>query len=195
MGGGTVFDPVSGTAIGKNRIVSLSLPDAAASIPAGNYIDPTFQHFTVLKTVMGANVTDIGSNAFSDCTSLAAVNLPAATNIGNYAFDGCTVLAAVNLPAATNIGNYAFSGTGNTALTVTLGAAAPMLGTDMFDSVTSKYVTVRVPGSATGYTYTNDADTVTPNWGNGFRYGGWNGAAMTGGTVNSGISLTVMYVP
>jgi hypothetical protein len=216
MGGGTVFDPGSANT-GKNQIVSLNLPDAAASVAAGTSSYPTFRFFSALKTLAGANVTDIGNFAFFNCSALttvslpsaasigtyafyncytlATVSLPAATSIGGAAFSICTSLAAVSLPAATDIGNNAFSGTGTGGLTVTLGAAAPMLGMNMFNSVSSKTVTVRVPGTATGYTYTNDADTVTHNWGNGFRGGGWNGGAMTGGTVNSGISLAIAYVP
>jgi hypothetical protein len=58
-----------------------------------------------------------------------------------------------------------------------------------------KFVTVKVPGTASGYaaslpaTYSG-ADT-TDNWGNGFRGGGWNGSSMRSGTVNSNIRLTV----
>jgi hypothetical protein len=107
--GGAVFDP--GTAdTGESKIVSLVLPDAATSIKAGTYSDPTFKHFTALKNVMGEAVTSIGSYAFSGCTGLTSVDLPAATTIGYAAFSRCTGLTSVDLPAATSIGFTAFYG-------------------------------------------------------------------------------------
>ena len=49
-------------------------------------------------------MTSIGSSAFSGCTSLPSVSIPASvTSIGNYAFDGCTSLASVDI---TDIGKW-----------------------------------------------------------------------------------------
>jgi hypothetical protein len=49
-------------------------------------------------------------SAFSGCTSLASITLPASvTQIGGYAFSGCTSLASITLPASvTQIGKDAF---------------------------------------------------------------------------------------
>ena len=128
------------------------------------------------------------------------MSLPAATTIGADAFYGCTALETVSLPTATGIGTGAFISTGAKALTVTLGVAAPSLGTNLFHNVSAaKAVTVKVPSGATGYgelpgTYTG-TDT-TDNWGNGFRGGGWDGSNMTdSSTVNSNISLTIETAP
>ncbi|MDR1374262.1 MAG: leucine-rich repeat protein, partial [Treponema sp.] len=106
------FDPRAGggPAAGKARIVSLDLPDAATSVPAGSFSYSTFWNFNALKTLTGANAAAIGDYAFRSCTSLATISLPAAASIGNYAFAGCSGLTEVSLPAAASIGNYAFQG-------------------------------------------------------------------------------------
>jgi hypothetical protein len=110
MGGGTEFDPDSSVSTGKNRIVSLILPNTAVSIKADTtYSNPTFDHFSALKRVEGKYVETIGENAFGDCTDLSSVNFPAAQTIGEQAFDGCTGLGPVSLPAAQTIGRYAFN--------------------------------------------------------------------------------------
>jgi hypothetical protein len=97
-------------AVGKDKIVSLVLPDEAESIKAGTYGRPIFQNFTALTELSGKNVKTIGDNVFSGCTTLTEVDFPAATDIGNYAFRGCTSLNTVNLSEATSIGIYAFKG-------------------------------------------------------------------------------------
>jgi hypothetical protein len=269
---GTEFDPGTATT-GKNKIVSLVLPNGATSIE-GTSDSPSFKDFSVLASVSGSaverigpyafyncttlrtvslpatlktissglfrgctnlatitvasgnpyykgekgmllnkagtmlfaypsaagavtlnTVTSIFAEAFSGCDALTTVSLPAATSIGPYAFYNCTSLTTVSLPVATSIGHDAFSSTGTSALTVTLGSAAPTLGNSMFDYVyDAKAVTVKVPSNATGYgtlgaTYSDSDSTET--WGNGFRGRGWDGAAFTGGSINSSITLTI----
>jgi hypothetical protein len=140
-------------------------------------------------------ITTVGNYAFSGCTGLTTISLPAATDIGSYAFYGCTGLTTVTLPTATSIGQCAFASC-TSLTTVTLGDTAPTLGWDMFYSVDSaQTVTVKVPSGAAGYgtvpeTY-NDTNTGTVCWGNGFRGRGWTGAAFVGGSVNSYITLKI----
>ena len=57
-------------------------------------------------------MTSIGNWAFSRCTSLAELTLPATlTSIGDHAFDGCSALTSLTLPASlTTIGLRAFDG-------------------------------------------------------------------------------------
>jgi hypothetical protein len=188
------FDP--GTAnTGESKIVSLVLPDTAASIKAGTSSAPTFRYFGALKSIAAAGVTGVGGYAFFGCTALTSVSLPAATSISGSAFEGCTGLTTVSLPAATSIGNYAFGDTGGTPLTLTLGVTAPTLGANMFYDVTAdKAVTVKVPSGATGYG-TVPVNTTDNNWGNAFRGRGWDGSAYGTGIVNGNIKLTVEYLP
>jgi hypothetical protein len=136
-----------------------------------------------------------GETLVSYPAAAGVVTLPGITAVGEGAFEGCTGLTSVSLPLAASIGYNAFSSTGPASLIVTLGAAVPTLGTDMFSSVSAaKNVTVKVPSGATGYG-SSPANTADSNWGNGFRGGGWDGAAATGGAVNSYISLTIEYMP
>jgi hypothetical protein len=200
--GNAQFDP--GTAsTGKDRIVSLVLPNAATSIKDGPHSGgsgySTFRYFTALKSVSGANVETVGEAAFFACAALTTVSLPAATSIGDTAFFVCDALTTVSLPKATSIGQQAFDECA-ALTTVTLGATAPTLGYYMFHHITTaKTVTVKVPSGAAGYgtvpaTYSGSTNT-TANWGNGFRGGGWNGSAFINGAsdINTNITVVVQY--
>jgi hypothetical protein len=132
---GTEFDPDPSTSTGKDRIVSLVLPDGAESIKAGNYFNPVFKNFTALKNVSGENVETIGDYAFDDCTALSSVSLPAATTFGFAAFDDCTALSSVSLPAAETVGDYAFAGC--TTLSAVSLPAATTIGNNAFDGCTA----------------------------------------------------------
>ncbi|MDR2019707.1 MAG: leucine-rich repeat protein, partial [Treponema sp.] len=153
-----------------------------------------FYFRTGLTSVNLPAATTIGNSAFYLCINLTSVNLPAATSIGNSAFFYCHALSTVSLPAAISIGNYFFAHhTGGQALTVTLGAAPPTLGTDIFFNISAKTVTVKVPSSAlSAYGASiNGADTATQSWANAFRGMGWNGTSYYSGTVNTGITVTI----
>ena len=63
---------------------------------------------TILQFVDNV-VTQLGEKAFTSCTLLTDVNLPAATSIGNSAFRNCSALAGIELPVATSVGDYAFA--------------------------------------------------------------------------------------
>jgi hypothetical protein len=164
--------------------------------------NPTFKHFTALKSVSGANIGTVGALAFLNCYSLTSVTFNSATSIGYAAFAICTGLTTVSLPAATSIGSYAFHGTGTGSLTLTLGSAAPpTLGTEIFYLISSKTVIVKVPLGATGYHTSELPVTLTTDttncWGNAFRGKGWDGATSTylTGTVNSNVDLTITDTP
>jgi hypothetical protein len=170
-------------------LTEVSFPKAAT---IGGY---AFYHCYTLTGVSFPVAASIGDNAFSGCDALTGVSFPAAATIGNYAFSGCDALTGVSFPAATTIGDRAFTHTSTTALTVLLGSTAPTLGYKVFDYVTAaKTVTVQVPSDAAGYG-ASPANTTTENWGNGFRGGGWDGSSfVSGGSVNSNITLTIEYI-
>jgi hypothetical protein len=118
------FDPNNTINIGKNRIVSLVLPDAAISIKGSSSTgDVAFRYFTGLADLTGANVKTIGSYAFANCTALATVSLPAVTRIDDEVFRDCTALKTVSLPASlTYIADNPFMGCTNlTGITVDVG--------------------------------------------------------------------------
>ena len=56
------------------------------------------------------SVTEIGNDAFSECSNLTSVTIPAGvTKIGNDAFSECSSLTSVYIPDSVNeIGDYAF---------------------------------------------------------------------------------------
>ena len=62
------------------------------------------------EIVIPAGVTEIGWEAFKDCTSLLSVEIPSSvTEIGDDAFYGCKSLASVEIPSSvTAIGRSAF---------------------------------------------------------------------------------------
>jgi hypothetical protein len=95
---------------GKDKIVSLVLPNGAASIAAGSIANPTFQYFSALKSVSGESIETIGDNAFRDCTALTTADFPAAAVIDISAFRNCSSLTTANLPNATTINTFAFRG-------------------------------------------------------------------------------------
>ena len=64
------------------------------------------------RVVIESGVTTVGSNAFSNCDNLTAVELPGTlTAIGDRTFAYCDGLAGVTIPdSVTSIGNHAFLG-------------------------------------------------------------------------------------
>jgi hypothetical protein len=94
-------------------------------------------------------------------------------------------MTTLNLPSLKNFGNNTFQSISTNpapALTITLGATPPTVGTTQFNSGSaSKNITIKVPSGATAYgtipsTITGTTDT-TATWVNGFRDYGWNGTA------------------
>lgn len=74
--------------------------------------DYAFSECSSLKAVeIPSSVTEIGKSAFSECHSLEAVKIPSSvTVIDSYAFNGCSSLKAVEIPSSvTEIGSGAFA--------------------------------------------------------------------------------------
>ena len=86
---------------GKNKIVSIVLPNAATTMLSFNSI-------SILAQIEGMYISTIDNNAFSNCIALKNVNFPAATEIGRDAFSNCIALKNVSFPAAASIREHAF---------------------------------------------------------------------------------------
>jgi hypothetical protein len=162
-----------------------------------------FYGCTSLNTANFTAATRIEAKAFEGCTSLATASFPAVTYINYNVFDGCESLSSVDLRSAESFSHNVFRNTGDTALTVTLGSPAPVLGDAMFSGVSEeKIVTVRVPGGATGYgdipkTYpNNDTHFENHNWGDGFRGAGLSqsGYFVSFSNCNDSIALHIEYL-
>jgi hypothetical protein len=106
----TAFDPDPSISAGKDRIVSLILPEAVNSIVAGTAGNPAFGGFASLERLGARNVTGAGAYCFTDLAALKTLDLPALASIGSYAFSGCAVLNTLDLPTLASVGDYAFSG-------------------------------------------------------------------------------------
>ena len=92
--------------MGKGSYVTI--PDCVRSIG-----DSAFSECNSLAALnLPAGLTSIGNSAFSWCNSLETLNLPdGVKSIGDYAFFGCESLETLNLPAGlSSIGDYAFFG-------------------------------------------------------------------------------------
>ena len=80
------------------------------------------------------SVTNIGSSAFRDCSSLTSVTIPnSVTSIGDFAFNGCSSLTSVTIPnSVTSIGGCAFEGC-SSLTSVTIPDSVTNIGSYAFD--------------------------------------------------------------
>ena len=76
--------------------------------------EKAFNECTSLQNVdLNPNITNIGSQAFSNCpflTKIENIDFPNCTSIGDNVFIGLKNIKAVKLPQCKSIGQYAFSG-------------------------------------------------------------------------------------
>jgi hypothetical protein len=106
-GKGGDFDPRAGSSAGKAKIVSLTLPDDAASL--GFYSQSnSFTNFSALREVSGANIVYVSHDVLKGRTTLIAIDFPALENIGSSTFEGCTSLTEVDLPNLTGFDHQSF---------------------------------------------------------------------------------------
>ena len=163
-----------------------------------NILSYSFEGCTSLTSVdfpLATNPGDSHQAIFYGCTSLQEVSLPLVTKIEHSTFWECTSLSKVYLPLVTSIGDMAFVSTGSTPLTITLGAAAPKVGTSTFSGCPTKNVTVLIPPGAKGYG-SSPTDNISSNWGNAFRGWGWDGTNYLTGNITTNIKLTIQtYQP
>lgn len=85
------------------------------------------------EVVIGKTVTEIGNNAFEDCTNLSNVTIPDSVSaIGEASFAGCSALSNVTIPdSVTRINKRAFAGCSG-LYTVTIPASMTKIGEEAF---------------------------------------------------------------
>uniref|UniRef100_UPI003F80B00C leucine-rich repeat domain-containing protein n=1 Tax=Prevotella merdae TaxID=2079531 RepID=UPI003F80B00C len=96
----------------------------------------------------------IGSSAFSGCSGLTSLTLPAGiTSINNGTFSGCNGLTSLTLPAGiTSIGERAFWDCSGLTSIYVYSEKVPKMGSDVFYGVDKKNCTLYVPqGTETDY--------------------------------------------
>ena len=134
----------------------------------------------VLPNDGGASVTSIADSAFSGCSSLTSVVMPASvTSIYGYAFQNCSSLTSVVIPnSVTSIGGYAFDGC-SSLVSAVIPNSVTSTGFGVFQNC-SKLESIVIPDSVTsidngafygcsGLTSINIPNSVT-NIGNGAFY-------------------------
>lgn len=124
-------------------------PDQPATVANSAFKENT----TITSFTLPENVTQIGSQAFFRCTSLADIDLSNVQDISSYAFDSCFALTQVVIPpTVTNIGVHAFYRCENLSSVLCRPQAAPTLGTDGFTHCASGLqICVPVLGGPNGY--------------------------------------------
>jgi hypothetical protein len=114
--GNIKYTAINGVLLSKDQTTLIAYPAGKK----GAYTVPllvtkiggrAFSRCTGLTSIaLPASLTTIGDTAFYGCTGLTSITLPESlTTIGNWAFDRCTGLTSITLPASlTTIGNTAF---------------------------------------------------------------------------------------
>ena len=99
--------------------------------------------------IIGKTVTEIGENAFEDCSSLLNLVINAdSLSINSRAFSNCYQLSSVKMTTGvTSIGNYAFSGC-SSLTSVVIGGSVTTIGDGAF-YYCSKLTSVVIPDSVT----------------------------------------------
>ena len=95
------FDGTEGLEYSKNSDGTYAVEGIGDCTETNIVISPYYE---------GKKVTSIGYYAFSYCSSLTSVTIPASvTSIGYYAFSYCSSLTSIVIPSSvTSIGSYAF---------------------------------------------------------------------------------------
>lgn len=169
----TVSVPATVRSIGRNafgksgKLDTVSIADGSALTEIG---DEAFIDCTAMENIaLPKSLSSVGSKAFMGCTGLKGISIPDnVTFIGANAFSNCTRLAFANLPASlTTFGNEAFTGcTSLTEIVVPVGATS---GTDIFKG-SDNIVYAVIPQSFNETNFTSPQITV-------IKYNAENGEA------------------
>jgi len=124
-----------------NTIITVT--DGTVSINAS-----AFSNCTGLISVnIPASVTNIGNSAFSNCTDLTSINISeGVTSIGSSAFFNCSSLSSITIPASvTEIGGVAFRGCSNLNSITNLNPVPQKIVADVFYGLTLSNISLYVP--------------------------------------------------
>jgi len=119
-----------GTFWGCDNITDVTYGSNVTSIKVHEWWrSPSIQHVTFLTD----QVTEIPEGAFSECTALESVQMPAYVQvIADNAFNGCPI-SSINIPeTVTSIGQSAFNGCALTSMTIP--AACTNIGNSAFNN-------------------------------------------------------------
>ena len=115
-----------------NSITDYTGSDSELTLPAYyETVNINSQDYIVEKD-SGTQITEIGNNAFLNCSSLTSVTIPeGVTSIGDSAFSYCYNLTSITIPeTVTSIGDNTFSGTRLSSITIP--ASVTSIGSSAF---------------------------------------------------------------
>ena len=115
-----------------------------------NIGNQAFANCTSLTSItIPDSVTSIGNDAFSECESLTNIVIPdSVTSIGDRAFDSCRSLTSITIPnSVTNIGESAFFFC-RSLTSITIPISVTSIGDDAFEWCTSLTI-ITIPNSVT----------------------------------------------
>ena len=154
-------DAFKGCAIKEATIPAMACPFINNSnlekvtITSGETIpSDAFSNCSSLTSVtIPASVTSIGEDAFSNCSALTSITIPASvTSIGGYAFYQCSSLQSITMPdSVTSIGGYAFFKC-QSLTSITIPANVTSIGHYAFYECSS-LTSITIPASVTSLGY------------------------------------------
>ena len=120
----------------RSKQCNVTIQKMVQGLPVTSIDARALNHSWMTTVAVPATVTEIGANAFADCTYLTAVSLPSGlTQIADDLFSYCTKLAKCDIPeGVTTIGSRAFNNC-RALSSLTLPATVNNLGTNCFDGM------------------------------------------------------------
>ena len=129
----------------RDEITKVVIKDGVTNIGDNAF----FECSACASVTIPSSVTSIGNEAFYRCYSLISVEIPnSVTSIGYWAFGGCSGLTSIEIPnSVTSIGRYAFCGCSGLT-SVTIPSSVTSIGQYAFCGCSS-LASVTIPSSVT----------------------------------------------